>query len=127
VRSRPLGHELLAIAATTLREEILPTLRDDKKYLALMIVNAVSVAERQQRAGERPLHVEAAELERALDVESGESDVQTRVAELSRELARRVREGCCDDDVAIQRVLWTITVARVRESAPRALELEGVV
>ncbi|MFZ5698053.1 MAG: DUF6285 domain-containing protein [Pseudomonadota bacterium] len=126
MRDRPQGHELLVIAAKTFREEILPVLPDEKKYAALMILNALSIAERQQATGEGPLNDECDLLEVLLDVSPQASELRARAVELNREFARRVRVGAYDDDDTGRHVLWALTLQRVRESAPRYLKAEGI-
>lgn len=126
MRDRPQGHELLAIAAKTFREQLLPALPEDRKYTALMLLNALSIAERQQATGEGPLNDECDLLEVVLDHTPQAAELHARAAELNRELARRVRAGALDDDEAGQHVLWAITLQRVRESAPRYLQAEGI-
>ncbi len=120
MRERPAGSELLAIAERTLREQLLPKLRDEQRHLVLMVLKALSIAERQLTLDESPFDVERAQLEALLGGEGASA------AELERELASRVRRGACDDDHAAQRVLWDLTLRRVRESAPRLLESEGL-
>lgn len=126
MRERPEGLALLQVAATTLREQILPVLTDEQKYAGLMVLNALSIAERQLTPDPRPLEAELALLEGLLKQPAEGEDLRTRVACLERELARRTREGAYDDDGVGQRVLWQITVQRVRESAPRYLKAEGI-
>ena len=126
MRDQPQGDALLAIAAKTLREQILPALPEDKKYAALMVLNAMSIAERQLAIGEGPLNDECDLLEVVLDHTPQAIELQARAAELNREFARRVRSGAFDNDDAGQHVLWAITLQRVRESAPRYLKAEGI-
>jgi hypothetical protein len=140
MRERPEGSELLQIAAATLREQILPALAEGQRYAALMILNAMSIAERQLRLDERPLENEWALLDALLRSDTRRTaveplppeardeprDLRAHVTELERELARRVRAGSYDRDGLGQRVLWQISLQRVRESAPRFLESEGI-
>lgn len=126
MRDRPQGHELLAIAAKTFREQLLPALPEDKKYAALMVLNAMSIAERQQAIGEGPLNDECDLLEVVLDAEPKSAELHARANELNRELAQRVRCGALDKDDAGRHVLWAVTLQRVRESAPRYLKAEGI-
>lgn len=122
MRDHPQGHELLAVAAKTFREQLLPALPEEKKYTALMILNAMSIAERQQAIGEGPLNDECDLLEAVLGAEPDCAELHGRAAGLNRELARRVRAGLVDNDDTCQHVLWAITLQRVRESAPRYLK-----
>lgn len=126
MRDRPQGHELLTIAAQTFRDEILPALPEEKKYTALMILNAMSIAERQQAIGEGPLNDECDLLEVVLDASPQQSELHARAEELNRAFAQRVRDGALDNDETARRVLWAITLQKVRESAPRYLRAEGI-
>jgi len=126
MRDHPQGHALLAIAAKTFREQLLPFLPEDKKYAALMVLNAMSIAERQQAIGEGPLNDECDLLEVVLDYTPQAIDLHERAAELNREFARRVRAGTFDGDEAGMHVLWAITLQRARESAPRYLKAENI-
>lgn len=126
MRDHPRGHELLAIAAKTFREQLLPALPEEKKYAALMVLNAMAIAERQLETGEGPLNDECDLLEVVLDATPRETGLHERAAELNREFARRVRAGAYDDDETGQHVLWAITLQKVRESAPRYLKAEGI-
>ncbi|MFZ5724402.1 MAG: DUF6285 domain-containing protein [Pseudomonadota bacterium] len=127
MRDRPQGHELLAIAARTFRDELLPALPEEKKYAGLMLLNALSVAERQLANGDGALHAEAEALEDALGLETaGDTSLPARLATLNRALAGRIRKGAADDDPSLQALLWAITLQKVRESSPRYLRTEGI-
>jgi hypothetical protein len=126
MRERPEGGELLQIAASTLREQLLPTLSEEQKYPLLMALNAIQIAQRHLELDQQPLRNERELLESLLKRRSSEGDLRAQVAELEREFARRVRAGGYDQDGLGQRVLWQITIQRVRESAPRHLESEGI-
>lgn len=126
MRDQPQGHELLAIAAKTFRDKVLPALPEARRYDALMILNAMSIAERQLAIGEGPLNEECDLLEVVLDSTPVSPELHARARELNRELARRVRAGMADDDETLRRVLWAVTLQRVRESAPRYLKAEGI-
>jgi len=115
MRENPTGAELLAIAREVLRKELLPLLPKDKQYDALMIANAMGIAERQLQTGDAPARAEAAELA-ALLRQQGD------LASLNQRLAQGIRAGAFDHDLTAQDLLWRITVQRVRESAPRALD-----
>jgi hypothetical protein len=126
MRDRPEGLSLIQIAAATFREQILPVLPEDKKYVALMVLRALSIAERQLKSDELPLERERDVLEMLLKEARHQGDVHADVLRLERELARQVRSGKHDTNRAAQRLLWDLTVQRVRESAPRYLESEGI-
>ena len=126
MRDRPEGLMLLQLAETTLREQLLPALSEDKKYVALMVLKALSIAGRQLSADLGPLVRERDALEAALQVNQRSGDVRADLAALERELAQRVRSGACDEHSGLQRLLWDLTCQRVRESAPRYLESEAI-
>ena len=126
MRERPRGDELLALAAKVFREQLLPALPEEKKYQALMILNAMSIAERQQAIGEGPLNDECDLLEVVLDASPQASELHARATELNHEFARRVRDGAYDNDETGRHVLWAITLQKVRESSPRYLKAEGI-
>jgi len=114
MRERPDGAELLAIAREVLRKELLPLLPKDKAYDALMIANAMGIAERQLQQGDVPQQKEAVELSNFLDA-------QTDLRDLNRKFSQAIRRGDFDDDAKAKALLWAATVQRVRESAPKAL------
>lgn len=126
MRDRPEGLALLQVAAAALREQLLPVLSEDKKYVALMVLRALSIAERQLTPNDAPLEGERDALEALLKQTRGRSDLRAHVSGLERELARQVRSGAYDDQRVVQRLLWDLTLQRVRESAPRYLESEGI-
>lgn len=127
MRDRPQGHELLAIAAKTFREELLPALPEENKYAAMMLLNALSIAERQLAHGDAALHAEADALASALGVEvAADAALDSTLVTLNRLLAQRIRKGALDDDRAQQQLLWAITLQKVRESSPRYLKAEGI-
>jgi Domain of unknown function (DUF6285) len=97
---RPEGHELLALAAEAFRRQIAPVLGDDTKYVSLMVLKAMTIAQRELREG------------------GGARRVEPEGARA--ELARRVRSGGVDHDAAAQRALWELTRQRANESSPRA-------
>ncbi|MDP2227209.1 MAG: DUF6285 domain-containing protein, partial [Moraxellaceae bacterium] len=83
MREQPDGAELLAVARELLRKELLPLLPKDRAYEALMIANAMSIAERQLRAGDAPQHTE----QQVLSMLLGE---QADLAFLNRRFAQKV-------------------------------------
>ncbi|RKG97272.1 DUF6285 domain-containing protein [Corallococcus carmarthensis] len=114
MREQPEGAALLAVAREVLLRELLPGLPEDKAYAARMIANAMGIAERQLREGVGPQEVEHLALVALLQREGG-------LAELNRELAVRIRQGRFDGNDEAWSLLWSATVQRVRESAPKAL------
>jgi hypothetical protein len=66
MRDRPTGDELLTCARKVVRDEVLTALPADKRHAVLMVMNAMSIAERQLRYGEAPEREELAAIRRLL-------------------------------------------------------------
>lgn len=115
MREQPDGQALLATARQVLREQLLPALPKELHYQALMIANAMSIAERQLHYGDVPQQHERQALAELLEQDDD-------LADLQHELARRIRAGWLDDHAVGQQLLWQMTVQRVRESAPKSLK-----
>ncbi len=114
MREQPDGQALLAIARSVLREQLLPLLPKEQHYQALMIMNAMSIAERQLQYGDAPQRHERQALAALLQQEG-------ELLALQRELVQRIRAGWLDDQPQGQQLLWQMTEQRVRESAPKSL------
>ena len=113
--------DLLQTARDALRETILPKLVDDGRYIALMIANALAIAERALSP-----ELRGAE-ERALSALYGtEALERDGVAALLRRLSSEIRQGRADGAGAqserIHAALEALTHARVAITNPRALE-----
>jgi hypothetical protein len=126
MREHPDGLTLLDLAVSTLREQVLPALPEAQKYVGLMVVNALSIAARQLTSNDQPLQHSRERLESVLGQKAAEGTLDAQLVELSRALANAVRNGKYDSDPQAHRALWDITVQRVRESAPRYLQSEGI-
>ena len=87
MRDRPLAGELLAVARSLLRDELLPLLPPERRLDGLMVANAMAIAARQIATGDLPEAEERASLQALLG--SPEDDL----LELNRELASRIRAG----------------------------------
>lgn len=114
MRERPDGADLLVIAREVLKNELLPLLPKDRQVDALMIANAMGIAERQLRNGDAPAREEQKALGELLQQDGS-------LSELNRAFARAIRAGGMDANLQARQLLWEATLARVRESAPRAL------
>src|SRR4029077_11600305 len=87
MRNRPTGDELLTCARKVVRDEVLTALPADKRHAVLMVMNAMSIAERQLRYGEAPEREELAAIRRLL----GEDFSDLAVG--NRRLCDVIREG----------------------------------
>lgn len=119
MREQPDGAALLAIAREVLRKELMPLLPKERAYEALMIANAMSIAERQLQGGDAAQGEEHSALQELLGQ-------QGDLAALNRVLALKVRAGEMDGNIRAQQLLWQGVVQRVRESAPRVLQPYGL-
>lgn len=115
MREQPDGAALLAVAREVLKRELLPLLPENKAYAALMIANAMGIAERQLQSGDAAQREEAGVLEKLL-VETAS------LADLNRAFAAGIRNGDFDGNAEAQRILLDAVLQRVRESAPKALQ-----
>ncbi|NMG32486.1 DUF6285 domain-containing protein [Aromatoleum evansii] len=119
MREQPKGDALLATARQILRDDVLPALPADRKYALLMVMNAMSIAERQLRNGDAPEVQELAELRELLD------DSKASPAEGNRQLARLLRAGAGDPGAPQRAALFAHLRAagrrRLAESNPKVL------
>ncbi len=114
MRDRPGGAELLAEARRLLREELAPTLAGGQRFQALMIANALGMAERELRAGDAPLREQQAALAALLGRDGS-------LPTLTAAFAAALRDGRLAGDPGAYELLLTETRSRVAESNPRAL------
>lgn len=119
MREQPIGDELLSSARDLLKSDILPELEGDKKHGVLMVMNAMAIASRQLRNGDR-WEQEELESARAL-VNNPTCDLP----EANRQLSSLIRQGAGDPGASqresLLKHLWKVTEQRVAESNPKAL------
>ncbi|WP_431858911.1 DUF6285 domain-containing protein [Azospirillum sp.] len=108
---QPDARGLVEIALKTFREVVLPAVPAEQRFPALMIANALSIAERELKGGADA----AAALGRLLG-EEGDADT------LSRRLCAAITEGRFDGSPELRPVLWEITRARLSVSNPKYLQ-----
>ena len=115
---RPAASDLLETARRLLRDELFGDLPDDRRYEALMIANAMAIAERMALSDGSEVAKERDRLAKLLDI-GGERE------NLKQELAKRIRSGVYDPGSRQHAQVWeclhAITLRRVGESNPRAL------
>jgi hypothetical protein len=118
INDEPDAHGLVAIALQTFRDDILPVVPAAQRFEALMIANALSIAERELAAD-----VEVAEPALAASVGGliGESgDLET----VAPRLCEAIDGGAFDSaerQAELRNVLWELTEARLAISNPRLL------
>lgn len=119
MREQPTGNALLACARQVLRDEVLPALPDDRKHALRMVMNAMSIAERQLSNGDAPLKQEVSKLREFL------GDREVSVTAGLRQLSQAIRQGEGDPGQArreaILAILRSTTRQRLSESNPKAL------
>ncbi len=90
--------DLLATARETLLSELLPALPNARRYAALMIANAIAIAERERRLGPDTAQREATRLRALLAaIEAGAAPASIDVAPLRSALRAAIRAGRFDE------------------------------
>jgi hypothetical protein len=124
MRDLPSGPALLALARDVLLRDLLPLLPQEAHLDARLVANSMAIAEREALAGEEPRQEMLGELQR-LYGETG-----SRKPELLTRLARDLREGAFESSAQRQRdarrILWRLTIAKLRSANPRFLNANGL-
>lgn len=120
MQDRPDAAELLQAARDFLQIEVLPELSGRKQFHLRVVINVLSILEREWEQEEEAVRSEYARLAELLH-ESGEEpasfgELRSRVKDLNRELSRRIRSGEFDDD-------WEAAVAAVHATVVEKLRI----
>ena len=122
MRDRPDAAALLHFALAALLRDLAPLLPAERQDEAALIARAMAIAARETAAGDAPLRACRAALADLL----GEGDLDT----LLRRLAAAIRAGDYDapslQREQVRRLLWAITVEKLRRSNPDYLAASGV-
>jgi hypothetical protein len=122
MRDRPDAAALLDFARAALLRDLAPLLPAERQHEVALIARAMAIAAREAAAGDGPLRACQAALAELL----GEGDLDT----LLRRLAAAIRAGDYDAPGAereqVTRLLWAITVQKLRESNPDYLAASGL-
>ncbi|PRA66008.1 acyl-CoA dehydrogenase [Pseudomonas sp. MYb187] len=116
--NHPDARELLHIARQTLLQELLPALPADKRYLTLMVANAMAIAGREYQDANSADGLEHEHLQALLD------DRQLSLGDARQGLAAAIREGRFDGGDERSRLLEALqqtTLAQLAISNPKAL------
>src|SRR5688572_10778285 len=122
----PSGSELLKIARDALTRELAAELPESKRYLALMVANAMAIAARELELGDGADRAELTSL-RMLFEDAGpdtSEDVADRLEALNRRLCAEIRAGKFSSGTVVTRLrdhLRRSAEARVAISNPKAL------
>lgn len=123
MRIQPDGINLLDTVANVLRSDVLPAVPAEQQYALRMALNALGIVQRQLANGDAVEQQEQALLAELLAVQGNH-------AELTRLLAKKIRAGAAQgkskESEAVRALLWQLTLQRVKESAPRYLQQEGL-
>ena len=122
MRDRPDGAALLDFARAALLRDLAPLLPAERRHEAALIARAMAIAAREAAAGDAPLRA----CQAALSELFGEGDLDG----LMRRLAAAIRDGNYDapspERAQVRRLLWVITLQKLRESNPDYLAVSGV-
>lgn len=133
MRDHPDGAELLQAARALLRDTLLPALPAEHRHAALMVANAMGIAERQLRAGDAPALAEWRSLRTLLGLDDPESpspppadgEMEAALTGLNDVLVQRIRAGAADPGqplhAALRHHLELVALQRLAESNPKAL------
>mgnify|MGYP001192115751 FL=1 len=128
MRERPTGDDLLIMARQVLREELLELLPEERRYDALMVANAMAIAARQIKFGDKPERQEWKALADLLGETVKESDataVSDTLGDLYHKLGDKIRIGELDPGMPshdnLYAFLLEVTMQKLRESAPKFL------
>lgn len=134
MRDEPGIADLLDGARESLLENILPSVAKERRRDVLMIANALAIARRMSVSGEEPLRAELRALQSIYDLDpdpepQGQA-LHDKLHELNTRLTHDIRAGAFDErgagrDAALA-LLWSVTVAKLRENRPKMLKAEGV-
>lgn len=114
---KPDGADLLQIARAEFVRDVLPSLPADLKYKALMIANAMAIAQRQFHDSNELSAIETRQVSALLD------DAPDNLLSV---FCQKIRKGAfdpgTDDHGQFFDVLVSITLSRLAETNPRFLE-----
>jgi len=120
MRCRPTGDELLFSAQKLLRERVLPVVPTEQKHTLLMALNAMSIAERQMRAGDAPDHNELTGLNALLNINAPD------ILVANQRFSSVIRVGAADPGApqraSILAQLRAMTRQQIQESNPKLLK-----
>ncbi|MFD1627730.1 DUF6285 domain-containing protein [Azospirillum griseum] len=127
MRTDPNAHTLLELAAATLRRDVLPHLPPEGRYAALMVSNALAMAERELRglddSGRAMLLALVPLCGADADPSLTGEELATRVDALQHRLCIEIATGAFDGDGQdlLMDALEAIVRARLSIANPRAV------
>ena len=127
MRELPDGGALLDIARQVLRTDLMDALPPAQRHLALMVANAMAIAQRELAQGEQGLQRELAALAGLMASPDGPGggDAEARLLPLYRLLAGAIRSGMADPGTQLhpklRAMLLDASLAKVAVSNPKYL------
>lgn len=126
MNDRPDARDLLEIARHAFTAEVLPAVPEALRYTALMIANAIAIAQREIAAGDAPLRGEYQRLAGLLSGNAAAPDgdaLREAVEDYNRRLANEIRAGRFDGEerAAMLEHLRRTTEEKLAVSNPKAL------
>lgn len=132
MREQPTGEVLLQAARDALKNKVLPLLQGeaaaDARREVLMVMNAVSIAQRELQTGSTPDVEERVSLEALADCSliAPMRESALSVAQANRELSERIRQGVADPGTpahtAVLAHLRAVGKSRLQASNPKLLK-----
>jgi len=124
MRDLPSGPELLVLARNVLLHDLMPLLPPEAHLDARLVANSMAIAEREALAGEEPGHGILDDLEKLYgDAGSGRPGL---LARLAHDLRVGAFESSEQRERDARRILWRLTVAKLRSANPRFLNANGL-
>jgi hypothetical protein len=111
MRDAPQGVELLAEARRVLADTVLPQLSSDSRYQILMVIRAITLAEREFEASTRTEEKLAEKLH-------GIVGCNGTVPELAQLLSRGIRNGEFDESEELYEFLQLAVAFKLKETNP---------
>ncbi len=124
MRDLPSGPELLAVARDVLLHDLMPLLPPEVHLDARLVANSMAIAEREALAGEEPEQGIFDDLEKLYGhAGSGRSGL---LARLAHDLRVGAFESSGQRERNARRILWRLTIAKLRSANPRFLNANGL-
>ena len=124
MRDLPSGPELLALARDVLLHDLMPLLPPEAHLDARRVANSMAIAEREARAGDESEQNILRDLERLYGyADNGKSEL---LARLVHDLRIGAFEPSGQRERDVRRILWRLTIAKLRSANPRFLNANGL-
>jgi len=129
MQDRPTTSELLKAARDAFVHDLLPELVGEKRYVALMVANALAIVGRDLETGAEFSKKEYRRLQELLDVSLSETEdlggLGAKVKTLNRQLVMQIRAGAFDEPEAacarLRAHLHATTAEKLATSNPKTL------